>query len=358
MSTKLFKIMIVSFLLLFVADIDGQAADRPIGADSDFIVTGGLDFDDELISSGEDFIFPQSLPKGYQTTAKITAVFKDSNGAQVTIPDGSVSWTIESVENIAKAWNRAPGDMSGLSWGDAEVDGTTAWTSNTVLGAPTSDATVYLTDVVGERIVALKAEATIGGAAYSGTAAATFGKGPLSVFTTPPVVGKQWARSAGNAATQDEDWAQGNFLVLDGADSNDFPAAVGVCGGTVDVSAIKSNFLGSSHSFTFTTGSSWRVGDRFSDHYYSTTSKLPTLGQLTAVSAYSEYHPNVKRKGAALAAGWPDDVGNEGLYSYWTGQVLFGSDGYFDADFVSLSYGDDSYWFYVTYATPVVVCVK
>jgi hypothetical protein len=322
-------------------------------------VTGGLDFDDELIFSGEDYIFPQSLPKGYQTTAKIIAIFKDSNGAQVTIPDGSVSWTIESVENKAKAWNRDPGKMSGLSWGYAEIDGTTAWTSNTVLGAPTSDATVYLTDVVGERIVTLKAVATIGGVTYSGTAAATFGKGPLSVFTKPPVVGKQWARSAGNAATSVDRLAgDGNFLVLDGADSNDFPAAVGVCGGMVDVSAIKSNSSGSSHSAAFTTGSSWRVGDGLSDVYYSTTSKLPTLGQLTAVSAYSEFHPNVKRKGAALAAGWPDDGINKGYYRYWTGQVNFYSNGHFRAVIFDLSYGDVFNGVNVTVATPVVACVQ
>jgi hypothetical protein len=248
--------------------------------------------------------------------------------------------------------------MSGLSWGDAEVDGTTAWTSNTVLGAPTSDATVYLTDVVGERIVTLKAVATIGGAAYSGTAAVNFGKGPLSVFTKPPIAGVNWARSAGNAATQDEDWVQGNFLVLDGADSNDFPAAVGVCGGTVDVSAISSTTTADPHSAAFTIGSSWRAGDRFSWEYYSTTSKLPTLGQLMAVSAYSKFHPNVKCKGAALAAGWPDDANNKGYYRYWSGQVNFDSDGVFYADVVRLSDGNDYGGNYVTTATPVVVCVK
>ncbi|MDR1487589.1 MAG: inverse autotransporter beta domain-containing protein, partial [Deltaproteobacteria bacterium] len=35
MSTKIFKIMIVSFLLLFAANIDGQAVDRQMGDDSE-----------------------------------------------------------------------------------------------------------------------------------------------------------------------------------------------------------------------------------------------------------------------------------------------------------------------------------
>ncbi|MDR1487988.1 MAG: hypothetical protein LBT62_08385, partial [Deltaproteobacteria bacterium] len=158
--------------------------------------------------------------------------------------------------------------------------------------------------------------------------------------------------------TKDEDWAHGNFFDLVGTNGRDFPAAVGVCGAAADVSAIKSNSSGSSHSAAFTTGSSWRVGDRYSDEYFSTISKLPTFGQLAAVSAYSEYHPKVKRKGAALAAGWPDDARNEGLYRYWTGQVYFDSRGGFYADLVRLSAGVDAYCSDVAYATPVVVCVQ
>jgi hypothetical protein len=352
MLISVFIIIMASFIVLFI--------DSTTVAASNFIVTNGSDFNVPLTYSDEYLVFPAALPKGYQTAAEVTAVFFDSHGAKVAIPDGSVAWTIESVQNKAKAWNRDPGDKSGLAWGDAEVDGTVAWASDTLIGTPTTNATVQLTDVVGERIVTLKAAAIIGGVPYSGTTAVTFGKGPLSVFMKPPIDGKKWAKSSGIPDTAVK---HGDFTALTKA--FDFPAAE-VCGGTVHTGPSDIDLGGSgpySYTADFSSGirsGHWRVGDgRRSEEYYSITSKLPTLGQLIAVSAFrNRFYSKIKRKGAALAAGWPDDATNGKLYIYWTGQVIFFSRGYFLADLVFLSsgyaFGND----FVTYADPVVACVQ
>jgi hypothetical protein len=173
-------------------------------------------------------------------------------------------------------------------------------------------------------------------------------------------MGMQWATASGVPAKADSD--SGDFTAL--ADPSDFPAAA-FCGGAVH-SGSSDIAIGGSRSYSFaadfTAGKSlnhWRDGDVWSNVYYSTTSKLPTLGQLVAVSAYDGfYRPDVKRKGAALAAGWPDDVYNLGNYRYWTGQVFFYSTGDFHADYVLLSNGDDYRDDYVTDAAAVVACVE
>jgi hypothetical protein len=339
----------ILFIILFI--------DTRTVAASSFIVTNGSDFNAPLAYSDKNFVFPAALPKGYQTTAEVTAVFFDGHGARVAIPDGSVTWTIESVQNKAKAWNRDPGDKSGLAWGDDEVDGTTIWASETVIGTSTTNATVQLTDVVGERIVILKAAAIIGGVPYSGTAAVTFGKGPLSVFTKPPIVGKKWAKSGGIPDTVVK--YDGDFTTLTKA--SDFPAAE-VCGGTVhtglsDIDIGRSWYFGYTADFSRGISSGHWMVDKMSKGYYSITSKLPTWGQLIAVSSfYNGYYSNVKRKGAAFAAGWPKDVDN-GFYGYWTGQLHLYSYGLFVASIINLSKGD-YYWGSVTFATHVVACVQ
>jgi hypothetical protein len=191
---------------------------------------------------------------------------------------------------------------------------------------------------------------------YSKTFDVTFGKGPLSVFTGPPSAGsKQWA--VGRTVDTSP-----KFTEL--TNPADFPAA-DYCGGTVHTGSSDITIGGSgpiSYTFNFTGGinlNHWREGDVKHNRYYSTTSKLPTWGQLVAVSAYNgSYNSTVNRKGAALAAGWPDDASNTGSYRYWIGQVYFSGGGSFYADYVFLSTGDDFYGSYVTGATPVVVCVQ
>jgi hypothetical protein len=347
-----------------IAANTAQTKELTTDATKGFIVKHGPDFDTPLGVSGENYVFPDSeLPNGYQSTAEITARFY-KNGQEQTITN-PVTWTIESVRNEAPSWNRAPGDMNGLAWGEAEVHGTKYWDERPVIGGTSTTtaagvAEVKLTDVVGQRTVTLKAETTIGGVTYSDTAVITFGKGPLSVFTKRPTVGKKWAMAAGIPDTAD--LYSGDFTAL--TNQSSFPAAA-LCGGIVHTGSSDITIGSSepkSYSADFKNGKNlnhWRDGDILTKEYYSTTSNLPTLGQLVAVSAYyGGYHTNVKRKGAALAAGWPDDAYHNGYYHYWTGQVGFDSIGYFSADNVYLSDGSDVYWEYVTNLTPVVVCVQ
>jgi hypothetical protein len=77
-----------------------------------------------------------------------------------------------------------------------------------------------------------------------------------------------------------------------------------------------------------------------------------------AVSRYDAgYNNSIQRKGAALAAGWPDDNFNSRVYRYWTGQVVFfPGGGVFDAVGVYLAYGYDGWGSLVTGVNSVTVC--
>jgi hypothetical protein len=326
------------------------ASNKPDGLQAGpHIVINGPDFDTPLVYSDEDYIFPETeLPKGYQSTASVELKLY-LNGDEIK-PD-TVCWTIFDVQNKARAWNRESGAINGLAWGDSEVDGAIDWEATPVISGPsitTSSGSVKLTDVVGERIVTLKAETTINGVLFTETIEVSFGKGPLSVFAKPPSTGGlPWATADG---------------VAEGDDNNDFTAssttgfpAAEFCGGTVVSSDITIGGSGpKSYTADFSGGlisGHWRDGDKYPETYYSITSKLPTLGQLVAVSAFKEkFSSNVKRKGAAVAAGWPCSV-------YWSGQVFFDSTGIFCADGVFLDDGLDYWCDYVAYATPLVASI-
>jgi hypothetical protein len=175
------------------------------------------------------------------------------------------------------------------------------------------------------------ASTVIGGVTYEVSEVITFGKGPLSVFASAPQVGLQWATN--DAMSVANDFKTGNT----------FPAA-SHCGGTVnnDSSVVVVTPIPPANAkySLFVSGAGWRAGDRFPDEYYSTSSGLPTLGQLLAASRHDDdYNSGVHRKGAALAAGWPDDAVRGGWYEYWTGQMYFYSTGYFEPDGVYRSTG-------------------
>jgi hypothetical protein len=214
--------------------------------------------------------------------------------------------------------------------------------------------------VVGSRVVTVQASTIVDGATYSDSKEIEFGPGPLSVFKTAPVVGRQWARYNGTQFGTGD----GDFKALDGSNAIDFPAVVGVCAGSIDVSSIRVTNHGSQdYAAAFSLDNGWIVGEYHSDEYYSTTSRLPKISQLVAVSRHdgSDYYSdnNSKyRKGAALAAGWPDDEGGNGNYEYWSGQVLFDTcDGLFAAAGVNLAYGY-ALWDVLNVTYPGVVGVK
>jgi hypothetical protein len=283
--------------------------------------------------------------------------FVDDNGTTqaITVP---VTWSVVEVVNpSAPWWLRSPGAKNGLTWGNL-ADGTSSWSADVVVGTASTTDTVQLTDVVGSRTVTLEASVTIGGVSYTGQETVSFGDGPLSVFTKAPESGKKWAVRAG---TQ---WTAASYNGDFTADDNSFPAAA-YCDGTVN-NMSSNNGVGVTqtggsppYAATFDTSNGWRVGDFWSSEYYSTTSKLPTIGQLVAVSKYNaSYDPTIYRKGAAFAANWPDDSYGSGYYEYWTGQVgFYGAYGGFYADGVNLANGGDYWDNVVSNDAPVSVCV-
>jgi hypothetical protein len=180
-----------------------------------------------------------------------------------------------------------------------------------------------LTDVVGNRTVTVKAETTIDGVLYSRTTDVTFGNGPMSVFTTALVIPNvMWATRGGNAYTAGS--YGGDFTLLDGSSSVDFPVAVGVCGGSVNVGAITTNSAWPYNAiFDTSPGSGWRQESDGS--YYSTTSKLPTAEQLLAISNYSSaFNASFPRRGAFYAA-------NIGPYALASGLLYFTTSGEFSS---------------------------
>jgi hypothetical protein len=154
--------------------------------------------------------------------------------------------------------------MHGLAWGDSEIDGATNWNSTPVIGGPfitTSNGRVSLSDVVGERLVTLKAETTINGAQYTETIEVSFGRGPLSVFTKPPSSkGMQWATATVIFPTADDNY-RGDFTAL--TNPSGFPAA-DFCGGTVYTGSSDITVGGSapeSYTADFTKGKKIIIGE-------------------------------------------------------------------------------------------------
>jgi hypothetical protein len=334
------------------------AANKSVGLQAGpHSVTNGSDFDTPLRFTSSEWIFHGAqLPKGYQSTASVELKFY-LNGAEIK-PD-TVFWTILDVKNEARAWNRGTAALNGLAWGDSRVCVNTKWGDTPIIGGrsiATSTGTVKLTDVVGERIVTLKAGTTVNGVPFSETIDVSFGKGPLSVFAKPPSSGGlPWATANSIAIINHKN----NFT----ADSTTFPAAT-FCGGTVHVGSSDITIGGrgpESYTADFIPGIisghwsyedtvPWNYEDNCTNNYYSITSKLPSIAQLVAVSHYDGgFHGKVDRKGAANAAGWPS--GN-----FWTGEVFFSKGGYFHAIYVGLASGGTKSDF-VTRATYFVACV-
>jgi hypothetical protein len=193
-------------------------------------------------------------------------------------------------------------------------------------------ATLQLTDIVGERVVTVEARVTIGGREYTATQDVSFGKGPLSVFSMTNGTTGQWATANTNRTSN-------GFQ----ASTTRFPAAE-FCKGRVnrDVSVstgVNSKFVPNdgNHDWSdpyWVTYSSSGFYER-----YARTSKLPTMTQLLAVSVYDSGHnASVQRRGAAGAAGWSFGSDNR----VWTGEVDYfdsGSNHRFDAVTVYLNSG-------------------
>jgi hypothetical protein len=244
------------------------------------------------------------------STASVTAKVVGTDGQPVN--GATVTWSVETAQNNSPAmmsgWDNK---KTGLTWGttpEANLDYTllpqeriVSASNNTSSTNGSGETIMQLTDIVGERVITVKATVTVGGTTYSVTQDVSFGNGPLSVFRAP--VG-----TTSPYLTWDE--------------------AYQACNGTAYPN-------GSDHT------NGWNSGT------YVGGGKMPTRAEYQAVSPYNVpsggtiYNPNTAAQGAAVAVGWP-------YGSYWTGEA-YGAVNAFD---VHLGVGD-AYWLNVSNRIPV-----
>jgi hypothetical protein len=314
-------------------------------------------------SGGEAFVEPgdpgYDPALGYQTVLSMT-VKKYDNGVEDTSWDPSnVDWeVIESTINLSSdVWRNTAGPTAktGLMWvkdlNDSVPGVSGTWNVNDIkvsssqVSKPTGK-TVFLADIVGSRTIKVTASAD---GEVPIEASFTFGDGPLSEFSGTRASNKKWARASSLIA----------FKALSGTTGDDFPAAVEVCGGTVNPDVTESGSYGVDNP-GFNAADLWSGGsgdkvymDDVSDYRtmrYALNSNLPKMEQLLAVSVYNDaYSGGVHRKGAAAAANW-------NLVGFtWSGEVLFNGIGFFAVD-VHLGNGNAD-WYGMT-TNNQVVCVR
>ncbi|HJA78644.1 MAG TPA: inverse autotransporter beta domain-containing protein [Candidatus Desulfovibrio intestinavium] len=200
----------------------------------------------------------------YQTITLTATLTID--GQEVQLGDGDVTWSVASSTVSCAAWRRGASACNGLTWGQTPLSLTFDADAENDMAAPADNApdgkTAYLTDIVGERTVTVRATVTYNGQPYTAETTVTFGKGPLAVFATP---------------LRNMTWTD----------------AVVACGGSYE-----------------------------SDNYeYQPATNLPSKEELLAVSAPSASNPGANARGAAFAAKWPNDGSGRDMVMYWTGKL-------------------------------------
>ncbi|WP_300810970.1 hypothetical protein, partial [uncultured Desulfovibrio sp.] len=198
----------------------------------------------------------------YQTI-KLTATLV-IDGKEVSLDGTPVTWTVESSSVSCEAWMRSAGAYNGLMWGQTPLSLTAAENDKYApAGTAPTGAEAYLTDIVGERTVTVKASVEYNGQLYTAEEkTVTFGNGPLSVFEKP-LRYMTWKEAAQKCGSLPSDSSPG----------------------------------------------------------YHDETNLPRKEELQAVSG-----PGNGGYGAAFAAKWPDDPNDYDWFRYWTGELLvFGS---------------------------------
>ena len=242
------------------------------------------------------------ISSGYQSTATLTPDF----GGAPTAPFG---WSLVRVVNTTGTfWRRGPNDQHGLTWGQTAAGGTD-WGAVPVSGSPPNTRTAFLTDIVGNRVVEVRASAYVGGVQVTKNLIVNFGPGPLSVFSGTYHTGRQWATSSSYA-----DWRTTMVPA-------NFPAAAFCSGGswapgtTIDVDGGGVAYYDGLAGWEEKTIDLKKFG-------HSAPSKLPTMDQLLSVSRYDgSYNAGIPRKGAILAAGYPSSFMSE----LWSGDITYSS---------------------------------
>ena len=241
------------------------------GKDYDVMVTIGVAYSlvAQTPTSGAAFV----------SSAKTTAIAKmqlQQNGVAYTGPSLTINWTVLSADNSANlavtSTNRNL--ATGLDWGDNATTspGTALSTPTTSYTDGSGNASMNLTDIMGQRKVTVQASVTApDGQTYTQTQELDFGAGPLSKFDLTQTSG---AVGSGN-----------------------WDAAYLACNGTT--------YTGD-HSTGWTLNA--YVGGPGGKGTDSATGKMPIRDELVAVSGGGS------RPEAYLAAGWPGNF-------YWTGDA-------------------------------------
>lgn len=124
----------------------------------------------------------------YQTITLTATLTID--GQEVQLGDGDVTWSVASSTVSCAAWRRGASACNGLTWGQKPLSLTPDDAAENDMAAPADNApdgkTAYLTDIVGERTVTVRATVTYNGQPYTAEMTVTFGKGPLAVFSDGP----------------------------------------------------------------------------------------------------------------------------------------------------------------------------
>jgi hypothetical protein len=222
------------------------------------------------VKNGEEFV-----SAGY-SVASITAKVIDADGSPVR--DMPVTWRVLAVQNNSQAMRAGwHGKKTGLTWGDrpttakGKYESVTGMLRNRRVGRNRSctdmngEITVYLTDIVGERIVSVEVSIDAEGISTMAIQKLSFGNGPLSLFCRPFEV----------------TWHEAYFM----ANGREYS------GGT-----------------DFKTG--WKRDVHVGGE------KMPSPGEIAAVSFSSSWGREHGQNGygAAYAAGWPGGF-------YWTGEA-------------------------------------
>jgi hypothetical protein len=148
-------------------------------------------------------------------------------------------------------------------------EGEDYWGIYELLGQMRATSVAYLTDVVGQRTVKVSASIKIDGIVYRDSTEVTFGKGPLSNFTSAPFSDPPFAILPEEGVK----WTR---------DTLRFPAITEICHGSVD-----------SEGWTLLENNPNKAY-----HFFLERSNLPDFSDLETVDMSYGF-------GAASAAGWP-----------------------------------------------------
>jgi hypothetical protein len=218
----------------------------------------------------------------YRSTATARATLvKEGRLTPIAAP---VRWEATVVNPKAPWWLRGPNDLHGLSWGGYSWLTNSSfhmWQKNVIMGAPPATGLARLTDIVGQRDVTLKAMASIDGIDYTAKVRFSFGKGPLSEFTSAPIPA-QFAKSS----------ELKSFLSLDSITADDFPAIGQVCHGSFEDLINYQKYIFDSES------------RKRNNKAYFTKSNIPTERHFDRIIFNNAYQ----------AANWP-------IKRYWTNGV-------------------------------------